>query len=158
MAKAFHLEIITPSKTFYRGQAELVIVPTPEGEEGFMADHAWVCALLDVGELWIQEKGAAKNEWRVAAVSRGFIDVKDSIVIYTAAVEWSEDIDMERVLSEKAKVEDWLGKHPDADEESAEMQNAKLMLAKAETRSNVAEGGKRHYRQYTRRSLSGPPF
>ena len=47
-------------------------------------------------------------------------------------------------LNEKAKVEDWLGKHPDVDEESAEMQNAKLMLAKAETRSNVAEGGKRH--------------
>ena len=109
-----------------------------------MAGHVWACKLLDVGELWIQEKGAGKNEFRVAAVAGGFIDVKDSIVIYTDAVEWSEDIDMERVLSEKAKVEDWLGKHPDADEESAEMQNAKLMLAKAETRSNVAEGGKRH--------------
>ena len=87
---------------------------------------------------------AAKNEWRVAAVAGGFIDVKDSIVIYTDAVEWSEDIDMERVLSEKAKVEDWLGKHPDADEDSAEMQNAKRMLAKAETRTNVADGGHRH--------------
>ena len=138
------LEVITPSKLFYRGEVELVIVTTLDGDEGFMAGHVWACKLLDVGELWIQEKGAAKNEWRVAAVSRGFIDVKDSIVIYTDAVEWSEDIDMELVLSEKAKVEDWLGKHPDADEESAEMQNAKLMLAKAETRSNVAEGGKRH--------------
>ena len=37
MAKSFHLEIITPSKTFYRGQCEMVIVPTPEGQEGFMA-------------------------------------------------------------------------------------------------------------------------
>ena len=138
------LEVITPSKMFYRGEVELVIVTTLDGDEGFMAGHVWACKLLDVGELWIQEKGAAKNEWRVAAVAGGFIDVKDSIVIYTDAVEWSEDIDMERVLSEKAKVEDWLGKHPDADEESAEMQNAKLMLAKAETRSNVAEGGKRH--------------
>ena len=138
------LEVITPSKLFYRGEVELVIVTTLDGDEGFMAGHVWACKLLDVGELWIQEKGAGKNEFRVAAVAGGFIDVKDSIVIYTDAVEWSEDIDMERVLSEKAKVEDWLGKHPDADEESAEMQNAKLMLAKAETRSNVAEGGKRH--------------
>ena len=138
------LEVITPSKLFYRGEVELVIVTTLDGDEGFMAGHVWACKLLDVGELWIQEKGAAKNEWRVAAVAGGFIDVKDSIVIYTDAVEWSEDIDMERVLSEKAKVEDWLGKHPDADEDSAEMQNAKLMLAKAETRTNVADGGKRH--------------
>ena len=144
MANSVRLEVITPSKLFYRGEVELVIVTTLDGDEGFMAGHVWACKLLDIGELWIQEKGAAKNEWRVAAVAGGFIDVKDSIVIYTDAVEWSEDIDMERVLSEKAKVEDWLGKHPDADEESAEMQNAKLMLAKAETRSNVAEGGKRH--------------
>ncbi|MBQ3466314.1 MAG: F0F1 ATP synthase subunit epsilon [Firmicutes bacterium] len=144
MANSVRLEVITPSKLFYRGEVELVIVTTLDGDEGFMAGHVWACKLLDVGELWIQEKGAGKNEFRVAAVAGGFIDVKDSIVIYTDAVEWSEDIDMERVLSEKAKVEDWLGKHPDVDEESAEMQNAKLMLAKAETRSNVAEGGKRH--------------
>ena len=144
MANSVRLEVITPSKLFYRGEVEHVIVTTLDGDEGFMAGHVWACKLLDVGELWIQEKGAGKNEFRVAAVAGGFIDVKDSIVIYTDAVEWSEDIDMERVLSEKAKVEDWLGKHPDADEESAEMQNAKLMLAKAETRSNVAEGGKRH--------------
>ena len=138
------LEVITPSKLFYRGEVDLVIVTTLDGDEGFMAGHVWACKLLDVGELWIQEKGAGKDEWRVAAVSGGFIDVKDSIVIYTDAVEWSEDIDMERVLSEKAKVEDWLGKHPDADENSDEMQNAKLMLAKAEVRTNVADGGHRH--------------
>ena len=144
MANSVRLEVITPSKLFYRGEVELVIVTTLDGDEGFMAGHVWACKLLDVGELWIQEKGAAKNEFRVAAVAGGFIDVKDSIVIYTDAVEWSEDIDMERVLSEKAKVEDWLGKHPDADEDSEEMQNAKLMLAKATTRTNVAEGGKRH--------------
>ena len=138
------LEVITPSKLFYRGDVELVIVTTLDGDEGFMAGHVWACKLLDVGELWIQEAGAAKNEFKVAAVAGGFIDVKDSIVIYTDAVEWSEDIDMERVLSEKAKVEDWLGKHPDADEDSDEMQNAKLMLAKAEVRTNVADGGHRH--------------
>jgi len=138
------LEVITPSKLFYRGEVDLVIVTTLDGDEGFMAGHVWACKLLDVGELWIQEKGAGKDEWRVAAVSGGFIDVKDSIVIYTDAVEWSEDIDMERVLSEKAKAEDWLVKHPDADEDSVEMQNAKRILAKAEIRSNVADGGHRH--------------
>ena len=138
------LEIITPSKLFYRGEVDLVIVTTLSGDEGFMAGHCWGCKLLDIGELWIQEKGAGKDDWRIAAIAGGFIEIKESIIIYTDAVEWSEDIDMERVLSEKAKAEDWLVKHPDADEDSAEVQNAKLILAKAETRSNVADGGHRH--------------
>ena len=141
---SFRLEVMTPSKLFYRGDVELVIVTTLDGDEGFMAGHIWACKLLTVGELWIKEKDAGKDEWRIAAVAGGSIDVKDSIVIYTDAVEWSEDIDMERVLSEKAKAEDWLAAHTDADEESDEMKNARLMLQKAETRTNVAGGGKRH--------------
>lgn len=138
------LEVITPSKLFYRGEVDLVIVTTLDGDEGFMAGHAWACKLLDISELWIQEKGAGKDDWKVAAISGGFIDVKDSIVIYTDAVEWSEDIDMERVLSEREKAEVWISKHQDADEESEDMRNAKIILAKAQIRKNVYEGGKRH--------------
>ncbi|MBR5088014.1 MAG: hypothetical protein IK093_01160, partial [Ruminiclostridium sp.] len=37
MAKKVNLEIITPSKVFYRGDVELVIVRTLSGDEGFMA-------------------------------------------------------------------------------------------------------------------------
>ena len=140
---SFRLEVMTPSKLFYRGEVDMVIVTTKDGDEGFMAGHVWACKLLEVSELWIQEKGAGKDEWRVAAVAGGFVDMKDSMVIYTDAVEWSEDIDMERVLSEKAKAEYWLVKNPDADENSEEVQTAKLILAKAETRAGVAEGGKR---------------
>ena len=140
---SFRLEVMTPSKLFYRGEVDMVIVTTKDGDEGFMAGNVWACKLLEVSELWIQEKGAGKDEWRVAAVAGGFVDMKDSMVIYTDAVEWSEDIDMERVLSEKAKAEDWLVKNPDADENSEEVQTAKLILAKAETRAGVAEGGKR---------------
>ena len=140
---SFRLEVMTPSKLFYRGEVDMVIVTTKDGDEGFMAGHVWACKLLEVSELWIQEKGAGKDEWRVAAVAGGFVDMKDSMVIYTDAVEWSEDIDMERVLSEKAKAEDWLVKNPDADENSEEVQTAKLILAKAETRAGFAEGGKR---------------
>lgn len=140
---SFRLEVMTPSKLFYRGEVDMVIVTTKDGDEGFMAGHVWACKLLEVSELWIQEKGAGKDEWRVAAVAGGFVDMKDSMVIYTDAVEWSEDIDMERVLSEKAKAEDWLVKNPDADENSEEVQTAKFILAKAETRAGVAEGGKR---------------
>jgi len=138
------LEIVTPSKLFYRGEVDLVIVTTLEGDEGFMAGHCWGCKLLDIGELWIQEKGAAKSEWRVAAVAGGFIEIKESIMIYTDAAEWSEDIDMDRVLSEKAKAEDWLTEHRE-DGDPNDILKAKIMLAKALTRTNVAEGSTRHH-------------
>ena len=140
---SFKLEVMTPSKRFYRGDVDMVIVTTKEGDEGFMAGHVWACKLLEVGELWILEKGAGKSDWKVAAVAGGFVEMKDSMIIYTDAVEWSEDIDMDRVLSEKARVEDCLVKNPDVDKNSEEMQSARLALAKAEIRAGVARGGKR---------------
>ncbi len=137
------LEVITPSKLFYQGEVDLVIVTTLEGDEGFMAGHSWACKLLAIGELWIQEHGADKNTWKVAAVSGGFVEVKDTIMIYTDAAEWAEDIDMERVLSEKAKAEDWLVKNEETAPEEHLIQ-AREALAKADTRANVAGGSKRH--------------
>lgn len=136
------LEIITPSKLFYRGEVDLVIVTTLDGDEGFMAGHCWGCKLLDIGELWIQEKGADKNDWRVAALAGGFIEIKDSVIIYTDAVEWSEDIDMERALSQKAMAENWLTEHEESGDPN-DVIKAKIIIAKNLTRSNVANGGVR---------------
>ena len=141
MGKTVRLEVMTHSKVFYRGKVELVIVRTLEGDEGFMAGHSWACKLLDIGELWIQEEGKSQDEFRVAAIAGGFVDVKDSIIIYTDAAEWSEDIDMERVLSEKAKAEDWLTHETKHDPN--EIARAKIAIAKAITRMHVAEGGAR---------------
>ncbi len=79
MARSIKLDVITPSKRFYSGDTELVIVRTLLGDEGFMAGHSWACKLLDYGELWIKEAG--ERDFRVAAVLRGFFVVNDSIKI-----------------------------------------------------------------------------
>jgi len=88
--KSVKLHVITPSKMFYEGDIEIVIVRTLSGEEGFMANHAWACKLLDAGKLRIKEFGA--KEFKVAAISGGFIDIMDEIVIFTDSAEWSEDV------------------------------------------------------------------
>lgn len=142
MANSVKLEIMTPSKMFYRGDVELLIVRTIEGDEGFMAGHTWACKLLDIGELYIQEAGAEKEQYKVAAVSGGFIDVKDSIIVYTDHIEWAEDIDVQRSLQEKARAEAWL----EANKETAipaNIEKAELAIAKAKIRASVAEGGRR---------------
>ena len=36
MASIFALEIVTPEKTFYNGNAEMIIVRTTEGDRGIL--------------------------------------------------------------------------------------------------------------------------
>lgn len=143
MSKLVKLEIMTPSKVFYRGMVNMVIVRTLEGDEGFMAGHSWACKLLDVGELWIQEEpnGTNGDGWKVAACAGGFVDVQDSIIIYTDAAEWSTEIDIERVLKEKREAENWLATTTEQD--PYDVERAKTAIAKSVTRMEVAEGGKR---------------
>lgn len=141
MAKSMLLEVITPSKLFYKGEVELVIVRTLTGDEGFMADHTWAVKLLDAGELWFQEAGA--KDFKIAALAGGFVDVKDDIVIFTDAAEWPEEIDLARAESEKEKAEDWL-RHPSDDD--AEIARAKIAIAKSMTRMHVKAGGYRRKR------------
>ena len=139
MAKTIKLEIITPSRLFYRGDIEMIIVPTLYGEEGFMANHSWATKLLDVGEMAIQEPG--KQDFKIAAIAGGFIDVKDSIVVYADHAEWQEELDKKRAEADKAAVEVWLAKNKDSDE--LDVHRAEVMLKKAISRMRVAEGGRR---------------
>lgn len=97
MADSFKLTVTTPSNLFYTGKVEQIIVNTPVGHEGFMAHHLWTCKLLDAGELWIKEEGSAEDEWKIASAAGGFIDIKDSVVIYTDIVEWDKGPEKRKV-------------------------------------------------------------
>jgi F-type H+-transporting ATPase subunit epsilon len=142
MANKFKLEIVTPERLFYEGEAELVIVRAKDGDEGFMAGHSWACKLLDVGEIWIQEAG--QKDFKIAAGAQGFIDVKDEIMIFVDTAEWPADIDASRAQSEKERAEAILGGrkgvHADDDEE---YNKARVSLNKAVNRMKVAKGGRR---------------
>ena len=102
MNRTVKLEVITPSKMFYKGEVELVVVTTPNGEEGFMANHSWAVKLVDIGPLRIRDPGAV--ETREAFVSGGYIDVKENILVYVDAAEWVEDIDYEKQERQKESI------------------------------------------------------
>ena len=139
MAKSVKLEIVTPERLFYEGDVELVIVRTLTGDEGFMANHMWGCKLLDTGELWLKESGS--KDYKVAAISEGFIDVKDIITIFTDAAEWPEEIDKERSMTKKEIAESFLETHKEKETDQEEWKHAKASLMKSITRMHVAEGG-----------------
>lgn len=131
MANTFNLEIITPERLFYEGEVEMIIVRTLEGYEGFLAHHAWACKLLGTGKLRIKEAGS--REFKEAAITGGFIDVKDRVVVYTDAAEWPDEIDIDRVQQKIHEAEEILRGGCN----QREAQLAKLTLVKAVNRMKV---------------------
>ncbi len=138
MSKSFRLEVITPERLFYSGQAELVIVKTDSGEEGYMADHTWAVKLLQPGQLRIQEEGADRKNMKYAAISEGYIVVEDSIMIFTDAAEWPEEIDLARAERAKMRAESMLQQIRPDDSEHAKLEVA---LHRAINRIRVKGGG-----------------
>ena len=143
MAKTIKLEVITPSKMFYKGDVELVVVKTLMGEEGFMAGHTWACKLLGAGPMWIREPGS--EEMKLAFLGGGYIDVKDFIMIYTDAAEWHDQIDLERAKWQVGDAENFIEEHGSPKPgEDVNVDRARWVLEKAKVRVAIAEsGGKR---------------
>jgi F-type H+-transporting ATPase subunit epsilon len=144
MPKSVMLDIITPEKLSYRGEIELVIARTLTGDEGFMANHVWACKLLATGELWIQEAG--QKDFKIAAVSGGFIDIKDRFTIFTDYAEWPEEIDVERAKRSRERAEERLRAFAQANKNEQEVLRARVAKRKAHTRIGVAGGGLRRKR------------
>jgi F-type H+-transporting ATPase subunit epsilon len=136
-SNSIKLEIVTPEKKAFSGEAEIVIVRTQQGYEGFMANHAWACKLLGTGELIVKEAGS--SEYKLGAATGGFIDVKDSVTVFAEAVEWQGEIDKPRAEEAKRLAEQWLAENKDS-EEKALVTDHKEALARAENRLKVAEG------------------
>lgn len=141
MANKVHLEVITPSKIFFSGDVEMVVIKTALGEEGFMAHHSHACKLLVPCRLKLK-MGPGKDDYKYAAIAGGFIDVKDNIIIFTDAAEWPEDIDVQRAMETKGRMENWLLANPDEDDDNILI--AETAIAKAIVRMNVKENGQRY--------------
>lgn len=99
----FKLQIITPEKTVFDGEAEQVIVRTTVGDVGILKGHEPYCAALGIGQMRIMQNG----EFRRAATSGGIIKVsKEMTTILVQTCEWSNEIDVERANAAKAAAEE----------------------------------------------------
>lgn len=99
----FKLQIITPEKTVFDGDAEQVIVRTTVGDVGILKGHEPYCAALGIGQMRIMQNG----EFRRAATSGGIIKVsKEMTTILVQTCEWSDEIDVERANAAKAAAEE----------------------------------------------------
>ncbi|WP_124098310.1 ATP synthase F1 subunit epsilon [Ruminococcus sp. Marseille-P6503] len=90
----FRLKIITPEKVFFDGEVRQITARTPAGNIGILAGHTPYAANIIPSPLRIFSGDGA---CRTAAVSRGIIKAeREKVTIAAEAVEWSEEIDVDR--------------------------------------------------------------
>ena len=97
----FVLEIITPDRVFYQGQATMVEFNTTEGEIGVYKDHIPTTVIIKPGVLTI-----TSEEKQTAALHSGFATImQDKVTILAEIIEWASEIDRERAEASKQRAE-----------------------------------------------------
>ena len=101
-SKFFRLQVITPDRIFYDGEAELVELTTSEGEMGVLKGHIPLTAILVPGVLKIKEAEGVRK----AALHDGFVEIfQDHMTILAESCEWPEEIDVQRAEEAKHRAE-----------------------------------------------------
>ena len=101
---AMHVELVSPERILYSGDAEMVICRTIGGGDiAFLADHAPFLGALDDAVVRIRK---TDGEWEDAAVHGGFVHVRDnSVILLSDLAELASQIDFERARRDRDELE-----------------------------------------------------
>ena len=102
MADMFKLQVVTPDKEFYGGEASMVELTTTEGQIGVYANHIPLTTIVAPGVLRIHEGSEVKK----AALHAGFIEIlPDEVKILAEVAEWPDEIDVRRAEEARIRAE-----------------------------------------------------
>ena len=100
--KYFDLEIISPERTFYKGQVHFLELTTSEGEVGIYKNHIPMTNVVVPGIVSIHEADGVKE----AVIHSGFMVIlQDSVKIMAEVAEWPDEIDENRAHEAKIRAE-----------------------------------------------------
>ena len=126
------VQVVSPERVQYSGEARMVTCRTTDGELAFLTDHAPLIGALGIGEVRIATES---GDDEVAAVHGGFVEVRNNkVVILSDVAELKDQIDLDRAKEAKAKAQSAVQANPDD-------QEAKDALRRAEVRLQVAGAG-----------------
>ncbi|TMG45131.1 MAG: F0F1 ATP synthase subunit epsilon [Chloroflexi bacterium] len=132
-----HLEVITPERSVYEDDVDMVIAPGSEGYLGILPHHAPLFTTLGPGEFRVKKGGVEE----VLAVFGGFMDVRaNRVVVLTDAAEHIEDIDASRAQEARDRAQQLLAAGPVS---AADEARARAALQRALVRLRIAEGRRR---------------
>jgi F-type H+-transporting ATPase subunit epsilon len=123
------VEVVSPAKVLYTGEAEMVVTKTVTGEIAFLAEHIpFLGALQPCLTRLIAENG---DEVRLA-ITGGFVEVRDNrVVILADDAVLGSDVDVEAARADLRTATDRL-------RDDAEDAEAAALLAAAEARLEAA--------------------
>ena len=79
-----HLEIITPDKKVFAGEANAVTFPGTEGQFQVLNNHAPLVSTLGVGDVVVETTAAAKHTYRIDG---GVVEVlKNKVLVLAEAI------------------------------------------------------------------------
>ena len=125
---ALQVELVSPERILYSGEAEMVIARTVGGGDiAFLPGHAPFVGALEIATVTIRSDGADE----LVAVHGGFVEVSnDTVTILSDVAELSSQIDVERARVAKDKAEQRMQADHDAEAEGA-ARRAHVRLAAA---------------------------
>ncbi|HEX2039118.1 MAG TPA: ATP synthase F1 subunit epsilon [Acidimicrobiales bacterium] len=126
------VELVSPERILFSGEAEMVIARTEGGGDiAFLTGHVPFVGALGIGPVRIKPVGAATEER--AAVHGGFVEVKDDrVTILSDVAELASQIDVERARRAKEDAERRLMADDDAECEAAlRRAHVRLLVAEA---------------------------
>ena len=131
--KVFKLEIVTPRKVVFSGDAMSFTAPGVVGSFQVLYNHAPLLAAISVGEVKLREPQGSEISY---ATSGGFVDVLDNKVVMLAeTAEHSDEIDVARAEAARERARKRLAdSSPDTD-----VERARVALARALNRMKVAQ-------------------
>ena len=126
----FKVEIITPDRIFYSGDASMVEFNTTEGEIGVYKNHVPTTVVLAPGVVTIHEEGENKR----AAVHSGFAEIlNEKVTLLAEIAEWPDEIDVERAKAAEARANERISRK-DAD---LDLKRAELALRRSLVRQSL---------------------
>jgi F-type H+-transporting ATPase subunit epsilon len=129
--KLIYFKMLTPEKTVYEGEVEMIIFKAIDGDIGVLAGHEPMTTVLGIGEMRVIEETTE----RVFAVAEGFAKVDENgLMVLADTAEKPDEIDTARA---QAAVERAMRIINERDNE-VEVKKAELALRKAHVRLEVS--------------------
>ena len=120
---ALQVELVSPERLLFEGEASMVLARTIEGEIGFQPGHIPFVGTLLPGV--VRSFGSDGSETRIA-VHSGFIEVaNDHLTLLSDVSEMAEDIDVDRARAALDRTEEAL--RADGDDVEAAAAKARAM-------------------------------
>ena len=127
----FQVEIITPERIFYTGEASMIEFTSVEGEMGVYKNHIPLTTVLAPGIVTITEDGGQKK----AAVHAGFAEILgDKVTLLAEIAEWPDEIDFDRAEAARERAKARIENKQDS---GIDMIRAELALRKALVRISL---------------------